>query len=71
MSVSIGIILVAVMAVIAAITLAPAVTPAESDQAAPRTCDEEARGTGPSRRPSRRLRSIPPQRTGDRGRSIG
>lgn len=71
MSVSIGIILVAVTAVIAAIALAPAVAPAESDQTAARSCDEDARRTGPSRRPSRRLRSVPPQSTGDRRRSFG
>lgn len=71
MSVSIGIILVVVAAVIAAIALAPAVAPAESDQASARSWDEDARRTGTSRPPSRRLRRVPPQRTGDRRRSFG
>lgn len=72
MSVSIGIILVMVVAVIAAIALAPAVTgSAESDRPAVRSGDEGARRTGPTRRPSRRLHRVPPQSTGDRRRSFG
>ncbi|MFF8607173.1 hypothetical protein ACF06X_14630 [Streptomyces sp. NPDC015346] len=68
---SIGIILVVVMAVIAAIALAPAVEPAESDLGAARSGAKGARRTGPSRRSARRLRSVPPQSTRDRRRSLG
>ncbi|MEJ8640998.1 hypothetical protein WKI68_05070 [Streptomyces sp. MS1.HAVA.3] len=68
---SIGIILVVVAAVIAAIALAPAVAPRASDQTVDRGLDEQARRSDSSRRPARRLTSIPPQQTGDRRRSFG
>ncbi|MGW0366945.1 hypothetical protein [Streptomyces sp. NPDC002990] len=71
MSVSIGIILVMVAGFITVIVLAPAVAPAESDQAAARPTGENPRPPAASHRRSRRLRSIPPQRTVDHRRSLG
>ncbi len=71
MSVSIAIILVVVAASIAAIALFPAVAPAQPDQSAVRSDDDDPRRTDPGRPPARRLRTIPPQQSREHRRSFG
>ncbi|WP_157879755.1 hypothetical protein [Streptomyces yangpuensis] len=68
---SIAIILVLVAASIAAIALFPAVAPAQPDQTAGRSDDDDPRRTAPGRPPARRLRTIPPQQSREHRRSFG